>query len=149
MSRKRIQRKKDLTQTINGKLRFEYYATFRPIRNPKFEEMSRSDLDIALVWIKRQYKLLLEKRKEKVDSYMIDLYDKPIKFPEKRTTEIILRIHEVIEETNCDFQIIRNTIYNYLGEKVKLPLDSNKIVNAYKLIVNNAPVEQVKQIICQ
>ena len=148
MSRKRIQRKKDLTQTVNGRLRFEYYATFKPIGNPRFKEISRSDLDIALVWIKRQYKLLLEKRKEKLNAYMIDLYGHPVNFSEKSITKTINRVYEVLSETNTHLEDIRLDIWDYLGEKVELPLNSEKIVQAHKLILNNAPVEQVKQIIC-
>lgn len=111
------------------------------------QKLDSKDLDPVNRIIKQFYDVHLTRRKQILDSYMIDLFGRPIIFEEKHISKILLRIVEMKDETGKSLQEIRSDFDRYLGDNTKLPINFRIITEAYKMIQNNSPVDDIKKIL--
>lgn len=111
------------------------------------QKLDSKDLDPVNRIIKQLYDVHLTRRKQILDSYMIDLFGRPIFFKEKYISRILVRILEMKEETGKSLQEMRSEFDTYLGGNVTLPVNSKRIIQAYKMIQNNSPVDDIKRIL--
>lgn len=111
------------------------------------QKLDSKDLDPVNRIIKQLYDVHLTRRKQILDSYMIDLFGRPIFFKEKYISRILIRIGEMKDETGKSLQEMRSEFDSYLGCNVTLPVNSKRIIQAYKMIQNNSPVDDIKKIL--
>lgn len=140
-------------------------ARFKPYKDPNITRLEKSDMEVALEFYlaghnKKRFKDLIEERynnalqhsKERIAQTLKPLYKKPINFSNKITTEVIIKIKRILNETDKNIPELVQEFDKFFGEEVSFfkegkPVSPEAICNAYRAITQEASKEEVKQLL--
>lgn len=119
-------------------------------------EMKEDELEFAKKIITRRYRAAVDYNKWRASCTLKPLYGKSIVFADRVTTEVTYRIKEMINETGKDISEIAEEFREYLGYRTvffreengkRIPIDSQRIMKAYKAMQSRQPVKIIENLL--
>ena len=119
-------------------------------------EMKEDEFEYARKVIKRRYRHTIDYNKWRANVTLQPFYGKPLLFADKVTSEVTYRIKEMIQETGKDIEEIAQEFRNYLGYRTPffrkegermIPVDSQRIMKAYKAMKERKTVKEIEKIL--
>lgn len=116
----------------------------------------KDELEFVKDVIKRRYKAAIDYNKWKVNMTLQPFYGKPLAFSDKVTTEVTYRIKEMTTETGKTIEQMAMEFRDYLGYRTPffrkegekmVPIDSQRIMRAYRAMKSKTPVKEVEKIL--
>jgi hypothetical protein len=109
--------------------------------NIQSKSFYESELDLASILIKKQYKLLLRKKITQINREFRGLYGKNLDIKENEVSDIHFNISQIISTTGKNFKFLKKKIEFYIGEEVSFIKKDGSLVD-YKLLTEiNEKVE--------
>lgn len=146
---------RDLTQIV-APVNTHYIGTWKP-NNPHIVVLSNElDGDMAADLIKKRYRAAIKYNRKNIDEQFTALYGKPLYFSDKITSKLVIRIKEVMAITGKSLKEIAADFELYMGKKCsffrkengkQIPIDSQRIMDAYKLIQDKHPIITIENIL--
>lgn len=143
---------------MNQKLRIGNSRKFyNPRNHAPIEVLEFQDLDIARILVKRQYPIVLQRRRNIITLELLGIYEDSYNVPDKFVSETIFRLNCIKNENKgVSLREMVGRIRAYLsyhcsfykevnGEKKVIKFD--EIVKAYKGILDKIPKEEIKKIL--
>ena len=133
-------------------------ASFRPHCDKRIlvYDMKDDELAHAKKVISRRYRSAVDWNKWRANMTLQPLYGKPLVFTDRVTSEVTYRIKEMISETGKDIEEIAQEFRDYLGYRTTffrkegekmIPVDSQRIMKAYRAMNSKAPVKEIEKIL--
>lgn len=122
-----------------------------------FQTQDLSDLDAAFIVAEKQYWSTLRYNRRIINEAMIPLYGKPLFFRDRMTGDILIRVKKLKEATGKSLGEIGQDLKDYLGYPCsffrqeasgrKIPVDSERILNAYTAMKENKAISEIENIL--
>ncbi len=142
---------KDLTSLVKGG---EKVASFKPYLDRSI--VSWTELDGTYNKIMNLYVDCIKTMKDTISDKLIDLYNRPLRFSDNITSEMIGKVNELMNVTGKSIKEIAKDFRNYLGYPCNffrkedgkvIPVDLDRIMAAYKAMKSKALVGKVEKIL--
>lgn len=133
-----------------------HIGTWRPHPDNGIKAMTFEEGDVARGLITKRYRAAIKINRETIDEQFTGLYGHPLYFSDKITSTLVIRIKEVMAATGKSLKGIGQDIKDYLGKECsfyrkengkQIPIDSNRIMDAYKLIQSHSPISEVEAVL--
>jgi len=115
-----------------------------------------SDDIVVVDKIAREYVKNIAYRRNEINKFLEPIYNRPLNIEESKLTDTLLKIRAIKEETGKDLLQIVEDIRSYLGFKCSfyrsshgkdIPVDSDRILRAYRAVVEKLPRTEIKKIL--
>ncbi len=118
--------------------------------------MAKSDLDVVATLFTARYRNQIEYTRKRIHATLKPLYGNEIPFATRILSQVVSKIHYIMDETGEDIKTVAKELKTYLGFDTKffrkqglreIPCESERIIAAYKAMKHNEPKERVRSIL--